>query len=104
MKRIALLTTVGLVLFATAAFAHQYKGGHNAGHGRYSQVQQSGSWGAGCPKNTGMNGWRMGHGNRGMMNHKGMHRGMVKTTRTGTHNRRANPAYRGQVMQDTSVD
>jgi len=104
MKRIALLTTVGLALFATAAFAHQYKGGHNGGHGRSDQVQQSGSWGMGCPKNTDMNGWRMGYRNRGMMNHNGMHRGMNNTTRTSTHNRRANPAYRGQVTPDTSVD
>ena len=105
MKRIALLTTVGLALFATAAFAHQYRGQHNSGHGGSSRVQQSGSWGAGCPMNTGMNGRGMMHGNRGMMNHNGMHRGMHTSTRPGTYtNRRANPAYQGQVTPDTSVE
>ena len=98
MKKVALLATVGLALFATAALAHQYRGGHNGGHGRYSQVQQSGYWGAGCRMNTGMNGG-------GMMHHKGMHRGMYTTTKPGTYtNWHANPAYQGQATPDTSVE
>ena len=105
MKKVALFATVGLALFATAAFAHQYRGGHNGGHGRYSRVQQSGNWGAGCPMNSGMNGWGMRYGNRGMMNYNGMHRGMYNTTRPGTYsNWRANPAYQGQVTPDTSAE
>ena len=105
MKKVALLATVGLALFATAALAHQYRGGHNGGHGGYNRVQQSGYWGAGCPMNSGMNGWGMRYGNRGMMNYNGMHRGMYNTTRPGTYsNWRANPAYQGQVTPDTSGD
>ncbi len=104
MKKIVLFATVGLALFATAAFAHQYRGGHNGGHGGYGQFQPSNGWGAGCPMNTGMNGWGMRHGNRGMMHHKGMHQGMYNTTRPGMYsNWRANPAYQGQATLDTSV-
>jgi len=105
MKKIALFATVGLALFATAALAHQYRGGHNGGHGRYSQVQQSGAWGAGCPMNTGITGGKMMHGQREMMHHNGMHRGMHNTTRHGTYsNWRANPAYQGQATPDTSAE
>ena len=105
MKKIVLFATVGLALFATAAFAHQYRGGHNGGHGGYGQFQPSNGWGAGCPMNTGMNGWGMRHGNRGMMHHKGMHQGMYNTTRPGTYsNWRANPAYQGQGTQETPAD
>ena len=105
MKKIVLFATVGLALFATAAFAHQYRGGHNGGHGGYGQFQPSNGWGAGCPMNTGMNGWGMRHENRGMMHHKGMHQGMYNTTRPGTYsNWRANPAYQGQGTQETPAD
>ncbi len=105
MKKVALFATVGLALFATAAFAHQYRGGHNGGHGGYGQFQPSNGWGAGCPMNTGMNGWGMRHGNRGMMHHKGMHQGMYNTTRPGMYsNWRANPAYQGQGTQETPAD
>ncbi len=105
MKKIALFATVGLALFATAAFAHQYRGGHNGGHGGYGQFQPSNGWGAGCPMNSGMNGWGMRHGNRGMMHHKGMHQGMYNTTRPGMYsNWRANPAYQGQGTQETPAD
>lgn len=103
MKRIALLTTVGLALFATAAFAHQYRGGHTGRHGAgFSHVQQqSGYWGGGCPMNNG----GMMYGNRGMMNHNWMHRGRYNTARPGAPaNWRANPAYQGQATTDPSVD
>ena len=106
MKRIALLTTLGLALFATAALAHQYRGGHTDRHGAgFSHVQQRGYWGGGCPINSGMNGGNMMYGNRAMMNHHGMHRGMYNTARPGTPaDWRANPAYQGQAATDPSVD
>jgi hypothetical protein len=100
MKQVALLTTLGLALFATAAFAHQY-----GGHGRFSHVQHSGYTGTGCPMNTGMTGQGIMYGNHEMMNHNGMHRGMYTTTRPGSHtNWRANPVYQGQVEPDVSVE
>ena len=106
MKRIALLTTLGLALFATAAFAHQYRGGHNGRHGAgFSHVQQTGYRGGGCPMNSGMNGGNMMYGNRAMMNHDGMHRGMYNTARPGNRtNWHANPTYQGQVPPNASVD
>ncbi len=102
MKQIALLTTLGLALFATAAFAHQYRGQHNGGFGH---VQQSSSWGTGCPMNTGMNRGGMMHGSWGMKNHNGTHRGMYTTTKPGTYtNWRSNPAYQGQAAPNDSVE
>ncbi|RUM38705.1 MAG: hypothetical protein DSY58_01800 [Desulfobulbus sp.] len=98
MKRIALLTTLGLALFATATLAHEYRGQHNSGHAGTSRIHHNGNMASHCRMNSGMRRW-------GMMNHNAMHRRMDGTAMSGTANSwRADPSYQGQVAADTSVE
>lgn len=86
MKRITLITLASLVLFATAASAHQNSWGniHMRGNGH---MQQAGYTGGACP----INGNMIGQGMTGA--------GMSGNTTTDNqvNNWRANPSYQGQV-------
>ncbi len=93
MKRITLITLASLVLFATAASAHQNNMGNN--HMRENgYMQQTGYMSGGCPMNGNMMGQGMMNGNMGMMR-----AGMSGNTTVDSQisNWRANPSYQGQV-------
>ena len=96
MKRIVLITLGTLVLFATAAAAHQSGWGHG-NRGNWSRGQQINTNGGSCPMNTNVTG--QGMMNRGMTG-TGMRGNTTPNTSTG--NWRVNPAYQGQVDTNTT--
>ena len=93
MKRIALITLASMVLFATAAAAHQNGWGNNQMRGNF-HMQHAEYTGGDCPTSTNMMGW-------GIMTGPGM-RGDA-TPGVQTNNWRTNPSYRGQVDDTTTT-
>ncbi len=101
MKKITLITLLGLTIFATAATAAVYQTGWgNTGQNSYRATPRAMYGPGGCPMSGNMMGRGMMNGPRTMM---GMGRGgaMWGTLPPGSTNGnwRANPSYQGQGPQ-----